>query len=194
MTETSPPRRHLVDDRDIQVAVQGHGQGARDRCRRHHQDVRRPAAGALRPQAGALVHAETVLLVDDGQAERLEDDRVFQQGMGTDQDPDRTVAQPLVDRTAGGRGDGTGQQFAADSGRRQVPGNICIVLTGKDFRRCHQTGLVAVAHGDEGRQNGDHRLAGPDVALQEPVHLVPAHEVRADFLDHPLLRPGQRIG
>ena len=53
----------LVQHRDVHVAEIGQRQGARDRRRGHDQDVDRLALGAERE---ALVHAEAVLLVDDG--------------------------------------------------------------------------------------------------------------------------------
>ena len=63
-----PPsaRRQLVDDRDIQFAVDCQTQRAGDRRRRHHEQMR---VTALSNELLALRHAELVLLVDDDQAE-----------------------------------------------------------------------------------------------------------------------------
>ena len=59
----------LAQHRDVHVAEIGQRQGARDRRRGHDQDVDRLALGAERE---ALVHAETVLLVDDRKPEIVE--------------------------------------------------------------------------------------------------------------------------
>ena len=64
-------RRHLVDDRHVEVAVDGEGERARDRRRRHDQHVR---IASLLPKRRPLHHAEAVLLVDDRQPEAVEAD------------------------------------------------------------------------------------------------------------------------
>ena len=72
----------LAQRGDLQVAVDGHRHGARDRRGRHDQHVRRPVA--LGAQGVALLDAEAVLLVDDDQAEVGEVDALLQQGVGAD--------------------------------------------------------------------------------------------------------------
>ena len=59
-------RRKFIDDGNVEIPVNGHGQRSRNRGGRHDQDVRRQT---LCPQGCALQDAETVLLVDDDQAE-----------------------------------------------------------------------------------------------------------------------------
>ncbi len=61
-------RRHLIDDGQVQVAVQGQGQGTRDGRGSHYQQVG-DGRRAFLAQGSALAHAEAVLLVDDGEAE-----------------------------------------------------------------------------------------------------------------------------
>ena len=60
-----------------------HHQRARDRRRRHDQHVGAPCA--LARQREALVHAEAMLLVDDGKAEILERDVLLEQRVRADQ-------------------------------------------------------------------------------------------------------------
>ena len=62
------PGWELVDDGDIQVAVEGHGERTRDGRSAHDEDVRVDLL-ALLPQPRALHDTEAVLLVDDGQPE-----------------------------------------------------------------------------------------------------------------------------
>ena len=86
------------------------------------------------------------------------------------------------------------QQGEADTGRGEVFRDIGKVLPRKNFGRGHDAGLAAVADSDQGRQDGDHGLAGADVALEEAVHLASAHQVGANLLDDPFLGACQRIG
>jgi hypothetical protein len=65
--------RHLVDDADVEVAVEGERERARDGRRGHGRGRRGsttlPSASGLLHQLEALLHAEAVLLVDDDEAE-----------------------------------------------------------------------------------------------------------------------------
>ena len=56
-------RWQLVDDRDVEVAIECHRQGAGNRCCRHNEHMWR--VGTLAPQLGTLGHTEAVLFVDN---------------------------------------------------------------------------------------------------------------------------------
>ena len=86
-----------ADHRDVEVAVDRHGRRARDRRRRHDQDVGHRAAAGLVPQGGPLLDAEAVLLVDDDRAERGEVDALLDEGVGADGDVDLAGGQPGED-------------------------------------------------------------------------------------------------
>jgi hypothetical protein len=77
------PGRFLGELRDIHVAECRQNQRARDRRRGHHQHMRRNPLGR---QPQALVHAETVLFVDDGQQKIVVDDGILEQRMRADDD------------------------------------------------------------------------------------------------------------
>ena len=79
-----PAGRQLGEHRGLEVTEDGHRDGARDRGRGHHQDVRRRAG--LVGQRGALLHAEAVLLVDHHEAEVGERDRLLEERVGADHD------------------------------------------------------------------------------------------------------------
>ncbi len=89
--------RFLVEHGQVHVAEIGEREGARDRRRRHDQDVDRLALG---PEGQALVHAEAVLLVDDSEAEIAEGDVLLEQGVRADDDGDRAFRQPQQGRAA----------------------------------------------------------------------------------------------
>ena len=140
---------------------------------------------------GAMVHAETVLLVDDGQGQRLELHRVFNQRVGAHDDLDRAVEQAGVDPLAFFRLGRAGQQRHRGARRGQELLHTVVVLVGQHLGRRHHAGLVAVVERHHGREHRHQRLAAAHVALQQAVHLLAAGHIRADLLEHALLRPGQ---
>src|SRR5581483_3374067 len=81
--DRSPPRRQLVDDTDIQVTVERERQGARNRRSCHYQDVRfsHGHISGLLHELESLQDAETMLLVDDDEAEIREVHVLFDQRM-----------------------------------------------------------------------------------------------------------------
>ena len=82
--------RGKLDERArVEVAVDGHGDRARDRRGGHHQHVRAGVARLL-PERVALLDAEPVLLVDDHQPQVGELHVLLEQGVRADHDPGRT--------------------------------------------------------------------------------------------------------
>jgi hypothetical protein len=72
----------------------------------------------------------------------------------------------------------------------QLPDAVCVLL-GQHFGRRHEGPLVAALHGHEQGRDGDHRLAAPHVALQQPVHWMGGGQVVLDLLDGAALVVGQ---
>ena len=72
--------------RDVEVRVEDLAQRPRDRRRGHQQDVGH-AAGRLRLERAALLHAEPVLLVDDGEREVREAHGLLEQRVRPHDDP-----------------------------------------------------------------------------------------------------------
>ncbi len=85
-----PAGRFFGELGDIEVAIGRQHQGARDGRGRHNQKIDGMALGR---QRHALVHAETMLLVDHGQGEVGELDILLDQRMRADHEMDRTVGQ-----------------------------------------------------------------------------------------------------
>ena len=80
--DRQPSRRLLGELRHIHVTINRQRQGARDGCRRHHQQV----GGAVRLglQCQALMHAEAMLFVDDRKSEVVEDHVLLKKRMRAD--------------------------------------------------------------------------------------------------------------
>ena len=187
-----PSGRKLVEHGYVEISVQGHGQRAGNRRGGHHQHVRRDSC--LRPEFRALLHAEAVLLVDDGQRQVFELYRVFNQGVRTHDDLQRTVEQATVDHVAVFLFRVARQQGDGGSRRGQEFPDAVVMLVGQHFRRRHHTGLITVVERHHGCQHGHQGFSAAHVSLQETVHLAPAAHVDADFLEHALLGAGQREG
>ena len=68
---------------------------------------------------------------------------------------------------------------------------LAVVLLGEDFRRRHERDLLARFDGLQRGQRRDDRLAGADVALQQPLHRRRALQVMRDLAPHALLRARQ---
>ena len=83
-------RRLLAQLRDVHVAEIGQHQRARNRRRGQHQHVHRLA---LAREREPLMHAETVLLVDDRQREVAKRDVLLEQRMGADDQVECAVRQ-----------------------------------------------------------------------------------------------------
>ena len=177
--------------RDFHVAEVGEHQRARDRRCGQHQHV---DGLALARQREPLVHAEAVLLVDDGERQVAERDVVLEQRVGADQQVELADGEPLQRLVALLAALAAGQDGDAKPGllgERRDGGEM---LPGEDFGRRHQRGLAAgLDHGRGGEQR-HHGLAGADVALQQPHHALRPRQIRDDVVHRARLRQRQRIG
>ena len=90
-----------------------------------------------------------MLLVDDGQAKVAEHDIILKQSMGSNQDADATVFDALMYLTPLGGLAASGQKSGPYTRRCKQLLDILKVLLCKDFRRCHNAGLVSVSDSDE---------------------------------------------
>ena len=123
---------------------------------------------------------------------------------GADHDVDRAVGEPGEHVLALGAGDPVREQLDAqrtlaeqvvgighaDAGEQRPHAGG--VLLGQHLGRRHQRALVPALHRGEQRRHGHDRLAGADVALQQPVHRVRDGEVGVDLGDRPPLGAGER--
>ena len=123
------------------------------------------------PSVAALQHAEAMLLVDDDQGQRAELDVLLHQRVRADDQVDVAA----LDRRQQRRGarprsirplsSATRKRVCAS--QREI---VADVLLGQDLGRRHERDLIAVLHGHHRGQQRDDRLAGADIALQQPLH------------------------
>ena len=196
----------FVDGGVVEFAVDGEGEGARNRGGGHDQQVGR----AFAAQGVALEHAEAVLLVDHGETEVVEGDTFFDQGVGADDEVKLAVLHLFADLALAGGGDAAGEQGHADAASERggdlkvVEGGFAladeealkgaVVLGGEHFGGGHQNGLAAGFDGGEHCGGGDDGFAGADIALEQASHRFGAGEVVADVSEGVGLRDGQLEG
>ena len=146
----------------------------------------------LRPQRGALQHAEAMLLVDHDQAERVEVDRPLHERVRADDQMDVAGRQPRQQHRAGAApavvpvSSSTRKRDFSSSLREAQE-----MLLRQNLGRRHERHLQAVLHRDERRQQRHDRLARADVALQQPVHRLRPLHVVDDLLQRAALPFGQ---
>ena len=187
------PGWQLVQGGNIQVGVVAHGQGARNRRGRHHQQVwLHRLVAQLAAQRQTLGHAKAVLLVDDGQRQVLEMHLLLDDGVGAHHQLCLAAfhhgqhVTPLLGLLR------TGQPSGGNAQRFEPADEFAKVLLGQNFRGGHQRALPTGVDADRRRQRCHHGFASAHVALEQPVHGHQARHVARNFGLHALLRRRQR--
>ena len=141
----------------------------------------------LVPEFGALGNTKTMLLVDYDKAETGKLHRIFYNGVGADENLHRTIEQSLEYFFPTFSLDDTCEQGHTDVHSLEELHDGLQMLFGKDFRRSHDTGLVAVVDGDEHRHECYEGLATANIALEQTVHLATRSYIGTNLPNHPLL-------
>src|SRR5882762_9986290 len=183
--------RELVENGNVEVAIESERESARDGRGGEHEDVRGVAVGgSFVHQALALEDAEAVLLVNGDETEAGEGNVVFDEGVGADDELGFAGADALED---GGffRGfEAADEQLDAVAGFGEDAASGKKMLHGENFGGGHEGGLRAVFDGDHRRLQRDDGFAAADVALKEAVHRGGLFEVGGDFGEDAFLRGG----
>jgi hypothetical protein len=195
--------RHDAELGLVQVAVDEHRRGARDRRRGHHEHVGLVAEPL---QHRPLLDAETVLLVDHHHTELGERRVAVEQRVRADDDVDVTSGEAGRDPAALGGGRAVGEErdpdrtfgeeraFARDRQPvEQVPRDGGQLL-GEHLGRGHQRALVPALHRDQERRDRNDGLARADLTLEQPVHRHRAREVALDHVERRVLVRGELVG
>ncbi len=176
--------RTFIDDRNIQIAVHGHGKRPRDRGGSHNQNV---GIYAFLSQGCSLHNSEAMLLVDDYQTELAERNISLDQRVGSAYDVSvsfrygvKNVLPFRVLHTAR-------EQNSPQTERRRPIFDAVVVLLSKDFSRHHYGRLIAVFAGSDHRRHRNNRLTASHIALQKSVHAGAPLHVTFDLCDDPFL-------
>ena len=155
--------------------------------------MRRDAvAGPLLVQRGPLADTEAVLFVNDGHAEPREAHGRLDQRVRADNQRQLSRRELAPKVGSAGCRCGSGQQADGDELARQERLHGREVLLGQRLGRGHQRTLVAALDRAQERVEGNHRLAGPHLPHQQPLHRSPADQVLADRVNGVLLIGGER--
>ncbi len=114
------------------------------------------------------MHPEAVLLVDDGERQIAEHDVLLEHRVGADEDMNVSERQPLENVAALRPAFPAGENGDIDAGGRRQRRHGVEMLACQQFGRRHQGGLPAGFDHGRRRQKRHHRLAGADIALQQP--------------------------
>ena len=177
--ENRPPaRRHVAHHGDVEIAIDRQRERSRNGRGGHHQDVR---VQPFRSKRGALHHAEAMLLVDDGQAQRMKIHGALHQRVRAHHQMDVSRGQARQ-QIAPAQARGSREQLHVEARRLEESSQAQEVLLRQDFRGRHEGHLQAVLHGHQRRQQRDNRLACAHVALKQAVHRLRPLHVVDDFL------------
>jgi hypothetical protein len=156
-------RWKLIDDGEVEVTVEGHGEGSWDRCSGHDQDMRRGMVFSM--EEGTLGDTEAVLFVDDGQSKGMKGDGGLNEGVSADEDVDVPGGNEGEEFFAGGGRCGAGEKGDIEVERGQEMGECFKMLCGKDFSGSHDGGLVTIVDSQEGGEKSDDGFTGADISL-----------------------------
>ena len=159
--------RQLVDDGDIQIAVNDQPEGTGDRRGGQNKDMRVLAFGG---ESGALGDAEAVLFIRDRATQPHEYRAVGQQRVGADNDITGAVFEPFAHLALLRGGHRAGQQIDRDAGIGKQLGKSQVMLMRQNIRGRHKGRLIAVFDAVITHGGADGGLAGADVALDQTVH------------------------
>src|SRR3990172_10576666 len=123
------------------------------------------------------MHAESVLLVDDDEAEILEDDRLLEQRVGANENVDAPLLQRLHDLGALAAALAAGKERDAQARTRAEPADGLKMLARQKLGRRHQRRLRARLDGGGHGEQRHHGLAAADIALAQAKHTVRAVEI-----------------
>jgi hypothetical protein len=132
--------RLLTQFGDVHVAEKSEHQRARDRRGGEHQHVDRLA---LLCQRQPLMHAEAMLLVDDGEREIVERNFLLEQRVGADQEIDVAKRQPVENSLAFAAALAAGEDGDAQAGGLGQRRDGLEMLAGEDFGRRHERRLAS---------------------------------------------------
>ena len=187
------PRRQFIDNGHVKVAIENQRKRARNRRCGHDEHMRRfRAVRALLLQGRALHHTETVLLIRHNQSELLIRHLFADQRVRPEHCLIFPVCASLLRLPLRLRAHRANQQAAVDAQRFQHCLGGFVVLARKNFRRRHHRRLVSAGACHGNRPECQRGFAAADVALHEAAHRPVAPQIRCDFLQDALLRPGRR--
>src|SRR5713226_1019565 len=187
--------RELVENGNVEVAIESERESARDGRGGEDEDVRGVAVGGgFVHEALALEDAEAMLLVNGDKTETGEGDVVFDEGVSADDELGFASADALEDGRFFRGFEATDEEFDAIASFGEDAARGKKMLDGENFGGSHEGRLRAVFNGDDRGLERDDGFAAADVALEETIHGRRLFEVGGDFGKDAFLRRGRLEG
>ncbi|OPZ10824.1 MAG: hypothetical protein BWZ06_01832 [Bacteroidetes bacterium ADurb.BinA261] len=180
----------LVDDGNIQVTVNRHCKGSRNRRSGHHKHMRRMFV--FGPQFGTLRYPKPMLLVNNHKTQIAKLHHIFYQCMCSDQNIDITRQQIGVNFFPFLRSGRSGKQCHLHIHIGQKLRKRSEMLQSQNFGGSHQTRLKSIIDGNQHAQQRYKRFSASNIALQQSIHLFAGSRILANFLNHLFLGIRQR--
>ena len=178
--DRAPVRRRRGEAADVAQPEHGHVQRAWDGRGAEREYVRRQPE---LEQALLVLHAESLLLVDDDQPKVMERDVLRQQPVRADDDVDLPRAHRSEDRTGLRIALEAAEALDAERIGTEPVAERALVLFAQDRRRHEHRDLTTGVDGLEGGADRDLRLAEPHVAADQAIHRTRALHVALGRLD-----------
>ncbi len=166
-SDRSASRRQRVNHRDVQIAIDRHGQRTGNRCGGQHQHLR---VKPLLQQGLPLEHPKLVLFINHRQTELREPDAFLDQGVRTDHHICFASLDLLQSRDSRLSGPPARQQGDSKPKRRNECPQVVVVLFRQDLRWNHECGLIAGPAGDQHGDERDHGFSASHIPLEQTVH------------------------
>ena len=157
----------LVQNGDVQIAINQQPQRAGDRGGAHDQQVR---VRSFFRQCAALAHPKAVLFVNDGQPQPGKLHPFAHQGVGAHHKVGFVIADGGQRGAAGGGLHAAGQQGNPHPEGGKQPVEPFGVLRGQNFGRRQQRGLISRPDARPDGGSSHQRFAAAHIALQQAVH------------------------
>ncbi len=143
---------------------------------------------ALHAQREPLMHAEAVLLVDNGKPQVVEFHVLLEQRMRADCNPRLDGGHRSERRGFLPLAQAAGQPVHAHVEHAHPSGELAVMLLGENLRRRHDSHLIAVLHALQRGKGRDHRLAAATSPCSSRCMGYRLRAVALDFRQHAALR------
>src|SRR5690625_148352 len=129
------------------------------------------------------MHAESMLFIDDREAQVTENDLVLEEGVRSNGQCRLPLPQALKATAPFCGCTAAGKKIRVKAGRPGQREEGLVMLACKDLCRGHEGCLMPGLHSRQHGEEGNEGLAAADIALQEAQHAVRGGHIRLDLLE-----------
>ena len=183
--------RHFINLRVVEICIDRHCQGSRDRRCSHDQLVGHYISRGFFLQRQSLIDTKTVLFIDDNKAQGLEQYTGLKQGMRANHNICFTRGNRFQFLRSFSALVGTRQTDNLQTHRREPFAEIGPMLLGQNLGWRHQCTLKSGFYHRQAGERGNHCFSTTNVTLEQAHHWLAAFKILHQFFHHTLLSPCQ---